>query len=33
MSSAIVRLTRDEGWNLLTDWTRGDPLRKHAPSH
>jgi predicted hydrolase (HD superfamily) len=30
MSSSLVRLTRDEGWALLTEWTKGDPLRKHA---
>jgi predicted hydrolase (HD superfamily) len=30
MNTSLVRLTRDEGWALLTDWTKGDPLRKHA---
>ena len=30
MSAGLVSLTRDEGWALLSDWTRGDPLRKHA---
>jgi predicted hydrolase (HD superfamily) len=23
-------LTRDEGWSLLTEWTLGDSLRRHA---
>jgi len=30
MNGGPVRLTRDEGWALLTEWTKGDPLRKHA---
>lgn len=30
MGTSLVKLTRDDGWALLTDWTRGDPLRKHA---
>ena len=25
-----MRLTRDEAWTLLTDWTEGSSLRKHA---
>lgn len=30
MGTGLLKLTRDEGWALLTDWTRGDALRKHA---
>ena len=30
MSAGLVSLTRDAGWALLIEWTRGDALRKHA---
>jgi predicted hydrolase (HD superfamily) len=30
VSGDLRHLTRDEGWALLTEWTRGDPLRNHA---
>jgi putative nucleotidyltransferase with HDIG domain len=28
----VVQLTRDAAWNLLTEFTTGDSLRKHAPA-
>ncbi|MGH7151842.1 MAG: HAD family hydrolase, partial [Planctomycetota bacterium] len=24
------RLSREEAWSLLCEWTKGEPLRKHA---